>query len=149
MTTKASVDSFTSQPALALVGVSRSGNAFSNATMKELREKGYTVYPINRNGGEVNGEKLYTSLAELPQPVGGMLVMVASAQSEAAVREAAAHGVKHVWLQQGSESPAAIQAARDSGIDLVHGECILMFAGSSSFHGFHRFINKIIGKLPK
>jgi hypothetical protein len=149
MTAKIDVEDFIGQQKLALVGVSRGGKKFSNATMKELRQKGYTVYPVNQAGGEVEGERIYASLKELPEPVGGVLIMVRPEHAEAAVREASAAGIQRVWLQQGADSPAALKAAKELGLRMVCGECILMFAGASSFHGFHRWINKVVGKLPK
>jgi predicted CoA-binding protein len=148
MAKKIDVDEFVAQPALALVGVSRTGKKFSNATMKELRAKGYKVYPVNRNGGEVEGEKIYSRLQDLPEKVGGVLIMVKPAEAEAAVREAADCGIRRAWLQQGSETPAALKAASDHDMQVISGECILMFAGKSGFHGFHKFVNKLIGRLP-
>lgn len=149
MATKVDVDDFVAQPVLAVVGVSRTGKKFSNSTMTELRDKGYKVYPVNRDGGEVNGERLYTSLQELPETPGGALIMVKSEAAEAVVRDAAAAGIKRVWLQQGVNSPAALQAAKELGLKTVSGECILMFAGVNKFHGFHRWIAKVFGMLPK
>jgi hypothetical protein len=148
MAKKVDVDEFVAQPALALVGVSRTGKKFSNITMKELRAKGYKVYPVNRNGGEVEGEKIYSRLQDLPEMVGAALVMVNPADAEAAVREAAACGIPRVWLQQGSETPAAIKAASENQMQVVSGECILMFAGKNPFHGVHKFVNRVIGRLP-
>ncbi len=149
MTAKVDVEDFIGQQKLALVGVSRGGQKFSNATMKELRQKGYTVYPVNHAGGEVDGERIYASLLDLPEKVGGALIMVRPDHAEAAVREAAAAGIPRVWLQQGADLPAALQAAQDLGLRMVCGECILMFAGASQFHGFHKWLWKVVGKLPK
>ena len=58
--------------------------------------------------------------------------------------------IKNIWMQQGSEAKDAINFCKDNGIDVVHGECILMFAEPvSSIHSLHRWINKLIGKYPK
>lgn len=146
---KVDVEEFVAQPVLALVGVSRKPEKFSNATMKELRAGGHKVYPVNRNGGEAEGEKLYTSLSELPEKPGGVLIMVKAADAESVVREAAAAGIPRVWLQQGAVSDAALKAARELGLKTVSGECILMFAGENKFHGVHRFFNRVFGMLPK
>ena len=146
---KADVEEFISQQVLALVGVSRKPEKFSNATMKELRAGGYKIYPINRNGGEAEGEKLYTSLKELPEKPGGVLIMVKAEDAKSVVREAAAVGITRVWLQQGAVSPAALKAAGELGLKTVSGECILMFAGENKFHGIHRWFNKVFGMLPK
>jgi predicted CoA-binding protein len=47
--TKADVENFIGQPKVAVVGVSRDSKKFGNMAYKALKQKGYQVYPINRN----------------------------------------------------------------------------------------------------
>ena len=146
MTTKADIADFVSQPALALVGVSRTAGKFSNAAYKELKQKGYTVYGVNPSGGSLEGDPIYTSLAELPGPVGGALVFVKPENALAVVRECAERGIQLIWLQQGAQSDEALKLCAEKGLRVVSGECILMYAGQSKFHGFHRFFRELLGK---
>jgi hypothetical protein len=81
--------------------------------------------------------------------VDGVLIVVPPTQTEKIVRAAGAAGIKRVWMQQGAESEAAIQFCKENGISEVHGECILMFAGSAFFHKPHRWVWGLLGKLPK
>jgi uncharacterized protein len=143
MATKADIEDFVAQPALALVGVSHSGTKFSNMTFKELKEKGYRVFAVNRGGGQWGEETIYPSLSALPEPVGAALVMVKPENALEAVKDCAAQGVKRVWLQQGAQSPEALQYCQENGLRAVSGECILMYAGKSGFHGFHRFFREL------
>lgn len=150
MTTKAAVEDFISQRTLAVVGVSRSGRKFGNMVFRELKSHGYKLYPIHPEAETLEGERAYKDFKSLPGPVDGVLVVVPPAQTEKVVREAAAAGVKRVWMQQGAESEAAIRFCRENGIAEVHGECINMFArDTASFHKFHRWIWGLFGKLPK
>ena len=72
------------------------------------------------------------------------------AQTQQVVRDAAAAGIRRVWLQQGAESAAAIRFCEENGISTVHGECILMFAEPAAFyHRAHRWVWKLLGKLPR
>ncbi|MFH1178055.1 MAG: CoA-binding protein [Acidobacteriota bacterium] len=147
---RAAIDDFVAQRTLAIAGVSRSGKSFSNAALKELKAKGYRVFAVNPNASEIDGMPCYASFTALPESVGGALVIVPPEHSESVVRAAAAAGIARVWLQQGAESPAATEAGREAGISLVHGHCILMFAEPvRSFHRFHRFIWRLLGKLPE
>ena len=64
--------------------------------------------------------------------------------------EANEAGIKKIWMQQGSESPKAIKFCKENGIELVEGECIMMFSEPvKSIHKFHRGLNKLFGKYPK
>jgi len=150
MTSKTVVDEFVGQKTLAIVGVSRSGKKFGNMVYKEMREHGYKLYAIHPEAETLDGAPAYKDFQSLPEPVGGVIVIVQPGQAEQVVRDAAAAGIKRVWMQQGSESPAAIQFCKDNGIAEVHGECINMYArNTASFHKFHAWLWKLFGKAPK
>jgi predicted CoA-binding protein len=150
MTSKAAVDDFVSQKTLALVGMSRQSKKFGNYAFRELTQRGYRVFPIHPVAENIEGEKCYPSLSRLPETVGGVVAVVPPAQTEKVVRDAAAAGIKRVWMQQGAGSPDAIRFCQENGISEVHGECILMFASPvKSVHNFHRWIWRLVGKLPK
>jgi predicted CoA-binding protein len=148
MWSKASIDAFLAEPAIAVVGVSRSGKGFGNVAARELRRKGYRIYPINPRADLVDGERCYRSLTELPEPAGAVLVVVPPEQALGVVREAARAGIRRVWLQQGAESPVVILACTELGLDAVAGECILMFAKPTGLHKVHRWVSQLVGKLP-
>ncbi len=149
MTTKATVDDFISQKTLAVVGVSRGGQKFGNMAYRELKAGGRQLYPIHPSAEKLEGDRAYPDFKSLPEKVGGVLIVVPPAQAEKVVREAVAAGITRVWMQQGSESEAAIQLCREKGINEVHGECILMYAGKSFFHKPHRWVWRLIGKAPQ
>ena len=150
MTSKAAVDDFVGQRRLAIVGVSRRGRKFGNFAFRELRSKGYKILPVHPQAETIEGERCYASLGSLPEPVDGVLIVVSPAQTEQVVRDAAAAGIRRVWMQQGAESPAAIQFCQENGIPEVHGECILMFTEPAAWwHRAHRWVWKLLGKLPR
>ena len=149
MATKAAVDDFVSQKTLAIVGVSRDPKKFGSMVFRELKTKGYRVFPVNRNLESMDGDKCFASLSALPEKVDGVVVVVPPKETEQVVREADAAGIRRVWMQQGAQSDAAIQYCKEHNINEVHGECIMMFAQPvKSFHGFHRGVWKMFGKLP-
>src|SRR5512136_1077403 len=121
MTSKTTVDDFLAQRTLAVVGVSRDSKVFANGAYKELKEKGYRLLPVNPHMEAFDGEPCYPSLKALPEAPGGALIMVAPAQAEGVVQDAAAAGIKRVWMQQGAESAAAIKFCQENGISEVHG----------------------------
>ncbi|HPC82386.1 MAG TPA: CoA-binding protein [Thermoanaerobaculaceae bacterium] len=149
MTTRAAVEEFLGQKTLAVVGASRSGRGFGNVILKELRARGWKVLPVHPEAASLEGEPCAASLAALPEPAGGVIVNVPPAAATRVVREAAAAGISRVWLQQGAQSPEAEQAAREAGMTLVSGECVLMFAEPVGLvHRFHRTLKRWFGTLP-
>jgi len=143
------VSDFVSQRRLALVGISRGGRKFGNAAFRELSAKGYTVLPVHPEAETLEGARCWPSLAALPERVDGVVVVVPPAEAAKVVEEAHAAGIPRVWLQQGAESPEAIRFCEEHGIRVVHHECIFMFAEPLGwFHGAHRALWRILGKLP-
>ncbi len=150
MTSKLAVQDFMAQRSLAIVGASRSGRKFGNLVLKTLRAKGYQVWPIHPHAEALEGVRCYPDLLSLPQAVQGVVIVVPPAETEKVVRQAAAAGIRRVWIQQGAESHAAIQFCRENGLSEVHGECILMFARPlTSLHWLHHWLWKVLGKLPQ
>jgi uncharacterized protein len=150
MTTRVEVDEFLSEKTLALAGVSRGGKKFGNSVLKELTAKGFTVYPVHPKANEIDQHQCYPSLSKLPGQVGGLIVVLQPEETQKIVREAKEMGIKKIWMQQGSESNEAIAYCNEHGLSVIHGECILMFAEpAGAMHRFHRWIWKILGKLPE
>lgn len=139
-------EEFVAEKSLAIVGVSRT-RGFGNLALKELRAKGYEVVPVNAKAETVEGERCFKSLDELPKTVGGVITVVPPAQTEKVVEDCVRLGIKRVWMQQGSESPAAIKLCEEKGIPAVHGACVMMYAQPAGFHKFHAFVWKLLGKL--
>ncbi|MBU0475377.1 MAG: CoA-binding protein [Bacteroidetes bacterium] len=135
---------------LAVVGVSRNKNKFGTVIYNELKKKGYNVFAVNPSTTEIGGDKCYQSIKELKDEIEAVVIVVPGIQTEIIVEEANEIGIKHIWMQQGSESDKAIIYCKKNGIEVIHNECILMFANPvKSIHSVHKWIWKILGKLPK
>lgn len=149
MSRKVDVDDFLAQKIMAVVGVSRGGKKFGNVVLRDLKDKGYRVFPINPHAEAIDGQRCYPNLSALPETPDGVVTVVPPATTEEVVKQAWAAGIRRVWMQQGSESEAAIRYCRDNGMTVIDGECILMFAEPAAFyHRFHRWVWKVLGKLP-
>jgi len=150
MNTKQDIQDFVSQRTIAIAGMSRDPKAMSASMRKELESKGYRILAVNPHATSIGGAPCYPDLASLPEKVGGVLVVTQPTQSEKIVRDAAAQGISHVWIQLGAQSPAAEAACREKGLTAVSGKCIMMFAEPvTSIHSVHRWFAKVFGTLPK
>lgn len=134
MTSKKFVEDFLNQKKIAVVGVSRKKTKFGNAIYKELKQKGYKVFPINPHINVYEEDTCYPDLLSLPEKV---------------VREAKEAGINKIWLQQGSQSEETEQYCKENGIGCVSNECILMYTQPSAFiHRAHKWVWGVLGKLP-
>ena len=138
-------EAFVASKTLALVGVSRT-RGFGNRLLKHLTKGGYKVFPVNAQADQVEGQPCYRSLDDLPEPVDGVVTVVPPAETERLVGDCARLGIGRVWMQQGSESDAAVALCRDKGIDEVHGACLIMHTNSGFPHSLHRWVWKLLRK---
>jgi len=144
-----SIKSFLNLKNIAVIGVSSKGKGFGVAVYNHLKDHGYNAFGVNKNGGFSNSTKLYNSLAMIDSNIDGVITVVPPSETEIIVQEAKELGIKHIWMQQGSESKNAIDFCKQNGISMIHNECIMMFVEPvKSIHSFHRWINKLVGKYP-
>jgi len=140
------VDAFVAEPAIAVVGASRTGRKFGNTACRTLRARGYRVYPVHPDAKQIDGERCYAKLTDLPERVDAVLVSVPPAQAIDVLYDAADAGMHKVWLQQGAESPQAIDAAGKLHLDAVSGACVLMYARPTGIHSVHAWVWRLLGK---
>jgi hypothetical protein len=142
------IENFVQGKRLAVVGLSRSGKKFGNIAYQELKARGYELYVVHPEAKEIDGVSCYPDLASLAGMVDGAFLCLPPKKGKAVLADAAAAGITKVWLQQGSESTEVLAEAKKLNLQVVSGKCILMYAPPvRSFHGFHRFVMKVIGQL--
>lgn len=136
---------FVAEKTLALVGFPRK-RGFGKQLFAHLRRSGYKVLPINAQADRIDGEPCYRRLDDLPEPVAAVVTVVPPGETEKIVEDCGRLGIRRIWMQQGSESPAAVGRCRDLGIAVVAGECLIMHTRGGFPHSMHRLIWKLIGK---
>ncbi len=122
---EALIAEFINQRVWAIVGASSDPEKFGHKIFVALKGAGYTVYPVNPKGGEIAGDKVYPSLADLPVKPAVVDIVVHPAVAEEIARECAELGLRRVWLQPGAESQAAIRYCQENSIEVVHGDCAM------------------------
>ena len=143
------INDFIASEPIALAGASRNEKKFGYAVLKELKQKGLKVIPVNPNAVEILGEKAYPSVKSLPPEVKSLIILTKSNQTASVVKEAKEKGITRIWIQQSSDSKEALAELEGSGIEYITGQCILMYYKPHSVHKFHGFLKKVFGSFPK
>jgi len=110
---------------IAMVGASPHWNRPSYFAMKYLQSKGFRVIPVNpRAAGEtILGEKVYASLAEIPDKV-DMVDVFRNSEAAGPLADAAIQiGAKILWMQLGVRNDAAAARAETAGLKVVMNRC--------------------------
>ncbi len=109
---------------VAVVGISDKPDRPSHVVARYLKERGYTVIPVNPALKEVLGEKAYPSLSEVPGTVDLVDVFRKSADVPPIAEEAVRAGARFFWMQEGVENEEARERLEKAGIPVVMNLCV-------------------------
>lgn len=148
MATINQINQFVNQKHIAVVGISRTPQKFGNSAFKELKKKGYSLYPVSLHMEEFEGIKCYRDIASLPAEVTAILISTKSEQTRILLSEARDKGIRHIWLQKGAADKGLIEQEKNASDNLITGHCVLMFSQPDSIHRFHGFLKKLFRSYP-
>ena len=140
---------------IAVTGVSHAPKGHgSNAVYQRLRDRGYTVFAVNPNAQNVEGDASYPDLRSIPGGVEAVVIGTRPEYALGTVQEAAELGITRIWMHRsvdaGSVSPEAAAYGREHGLTVIDGGCPLMFGPASD--GAHKamcWVLKLTGSVPR
>ena len=109
---------------IAVVGASADPTKAGHRIPAYLQRQGYRVLPVNPRGGELFGEHVYTSLAEIEMPVDVVDAFRPAEEAPEIARQAAVIGAKVLWLQLSIVSDEAREIAEAAGLTIVMDRCM-------------------------
>jgi predicted CoA-binding protein len=115
---------YTETKTIAVVGASADPAKPAHQIPQYLQQQGYRIVPVNPHGGELLGEPVARSLAEVDGPVDVVEVFRPATEAPEIAREAVKAGAKVLWLQLGIESQEARQVAEAAGLVVVMNRCM-------------------------
>ena len=144
------IQKFLGPKKMAIAGVSRDPKKFGAQVYKELKGRGFELFPVNPNADELYGDKCYHSVNELPDDITRLYIVTPKNETANVVKLAAEKGIPMIWIQQSADTPEAIEIAKQNNMELIYKKCIFMFAEPvESVHKFHRFCMKLFNAFPK
>jgi predicted CoA-binding protein len=155
MITDDAVRMFLTGHRIAVVGASDSKESFGRTICQALIDHGYDAVPVHPTATSVAGCTAYPRLADVPEPVDGVIVMVPATAATQVVEDAAAAGIDQVWLFKGIGGPGAVSAevlaaCAAHHIDPVAGACPLMFLEPVELiHRIHRSVRRLRGDVER
>ncbi|HEM3439273.1 CoA-binding protein [Streptococcus suis] len=112
---------------IAVVGLSSREETAAYRVSKLMQEAGYKIIPVNPKaaGGTILGELVYSSLAEIDQPIDIVDIFRRSEFLPEVAKEFIQSNAKVFWAQLGLESQEAEKLLRQAGRnDIVMNKCI-------------------------
>jgi predicted CoA-binding protein len=127
MTAQDQIKRFLAGERFAVVGASKDRDKYGNKVLRAYLQNHRDVVAVNPSVDEVEGVPAYSDLASVPGDIDGVSIVTPPAVTEKVVAQALDRGIKHIWMQPGAESAAAIATAERSGANVIAGgPCVLV-----------------------
>ena len=120
------IQEFMKQKKFAVVGATDNPQKYGNQIVKNLKSRGYEVYPVNPRLKELEGFRCYSTLADVPVKVDVVDFVVPPKSTEAILKQCKEMGLSRIWLQPGSESEQAIAFCHENNLKVVHSVCVML-----------------------
>ncbi|HNW98503.1 MAG TPA: CoA-binding protein [Bacteroidales bacterium] len=145
------IEDYLSNKDMAVIGASTDRKKFGNIVLRFLKKRGFNVYPVNPRVNEIEGEKCFTEIKDVPAKVKAAIFITKPEVTEKIIENViSGKTITHIWLQPGSENENAIDKAKQNGLNIICNECIMMFVKQPGFpHSVHRFFKKTFGEYPQ
>lgn len=124
------IQRFLAQSRFAVVGASSDRSKYGNKVLRCYLQHKRDAVPVHPKETVVEGVPAFPSLTAIAGGVGAVSIITPPAVTEKVVEEAAKLGIRHLWMQPGAESAAAIARATELGINVIAGgPCVLVVLG--------------------
>lgn len=108
----------------AVVGVTAKHEKWGYKIYNVLKEHDYETYGISPNYDEIEGDKIYKFLKDIPAKVEVVDMVVSAKISINTLEEAKEAGVEYIFFQPGTYNDEVIAKAEDLGLKYLIGDCI-------------------------
>ena len=114
-------------PAVAIVGATDNPRKFGSRIYRDLKSKGFRVYPVNPMRETVDGDRAYPGLGDLPETPDIVNFVVPPSRTLRILGEAVElGGYKQVWIQPGAGDAAVVRYLDEHGFDYLIDDCIMV-----------------------
>ena len=115
-------------PASTAVGATEKTTKYGSIIYRDLKAKGYRVYPVNPGRDEVDGDTAYPDIGDLPVTPDIVNIVVPPHQTLRVLQRAAELGIENVWVQPGAEDEAVLDYLEAGSFAYLARACIMVQA---------------------
>ncbi len=108
----------------AVVGATDKTDRYGYKIFKKLKEHDYTTYGIHPKLEELDGDKIYKNLTDLPEKIDVVDMVVGPNIAIGVLEEAKELGIEYIFFQPGSYNEEVIKKAEELGLKYLEDDCI-------------------------
>lgn len=111
---------------VAVVGATDDPEKYGSVIYRDLKRKGFRVFPVNPNRSTVDNDATFPSLAALPEPPTIINIVVPEPQTLQVLAAAKELGLANVWVQPGAGGSTVIAYLDEHGFNYLANACIMV-----------------------
>ena len=111
---------------IAVVGATDNAHKYGAVIYRDLKRKGYRVYPVNPGRDTVDGDTAYPTVADLPVAPDIIDLVVPATVGLEVARQALDVGYDRIWVQPGAESPELLSFLQEADAEYIAHDCIMV-----------------------
>ena len=121
--------------------------SFPVLTYRGLKNLSKTVFPVDPKANDIDGDRVYRDLSDLPGQVDRVILELPKKEMESWIVKVSEAGIKDAWIHMGCDTKEAVKLAEEKGINLRTGTCAVMYVTPGpTYHSIHKWIMKILNK---
>lgn len=109
---------------ITVLGLSSDPTKAAHSVPAAMQAYGWRIIPVNPHADELLGERVFRTLADIPEPIGLVDVFRPSHDAVDIARQAVAADAKALWLQLGITSREAREICESNGVLYIEDRCI-------------------------
>jgi hypothetical protein len=117
-------------PTAAVIGASNDRRKYGNKAFRALRERGFTVWPVNPTESEVEGAPAFKSIRDVPERPEMVTLYVRPEVVMKILPDIAAKGCDELWLNPGTDSDEVLRKAEELKLIVIQA-CTIIGVGMS------------------
>jgi len=117
---------------VAVIGASDKPERFSYQALVLLKQKGHKVFPVHQRLKSIEGQSVYASIKDIPEPIDTVSMYVAADISSGIAGDILGVKPKRIIFNPGAENPQLAQMAQAQGVASIE-DCTLVMLRSGAF----------------
>lgn len=110
---------------IAIVGATDDQNKYGNVIYRDLKKKGFAIFPVNPGHATIDGDRCYASLDDLPVPPSIVNIVTPPKVTNKILRECLRLNYKNIWVQPGAEDADSLTFLQENSFNYLARACIM------------------------
>ena len=111
---------------IAVIGATDNSSKYGHVIYRDLKQKGFTVYPVNPQRTSVDGDPAFSNVGDIPGKPTMTNFVVPPSTTLKILQQCLDLALMNVWVQPGAESPEVIAFLQQNGFNYIANACIMV-----------------------